>query len=416
MVPIFVLGNELRPYFITVHGGGQGMIGYKSLLYRNCNRINSFIIAAVICVLLTLPGKADAGWIEDQFNAVQSKLNSLVSNMSTVRSRVTNVYSKVVGAAGTINDGKVKNLISDMQVMLQAAVDTQQEGVAAFMAGGDCVVNDGTPCGFFRADLIDIVHIARGLNNQILALHNIPGLDLQIQDLGLADLINKLPGRALLPLYKVLTKTQFLTPALIDAMQTAGDNIDNLKTVLFIEDVPSLPTPLEACQFVDANSKPFKISANAIKGIGVVLKVLGKLFEALGKTPAGGPNEVDAGIHGYVHATVKTNTLGTIGKILGGISGPMSSVSSFVSDKVSSCGDMVRDAEVETRQLQMLTNQDAILASMGGGTIPNPDLIANQLLILEGQLETRCAFRKNKPKQCKHFRGNGFGGKKKPLP
>jgi hypothetical protein len=411
--------------------GGQRMIAFKKLSYGNCSRITSFIIAAVVCVFLALPAKAEAGWIEDQFNAVQSKLNSLVSNMSTVRSRVTNVYSKVVGAAGTINDGKVKNLISDMQVMLQAAVDTQQEGVAAFMpVGTTCALNDGTPCGYFRADLIDVVHIARELNNQILALHNIPGLDLQIQDLGLADLINKLPGRALLPLYKVLTKTQFLTPVLIDAMQNVGDNLGNLKTVLFIEEVPSLPTALEACQFVDTNSKPFKISANAIKGIGVVLKVLGKLFEALGKTPAGGPNEVDAGIHGYVHATVKTNTLGTIGKILGGISGPMSSLSSFVSNKVSSCGDMVRDADIKlrqekmlanqaasnTKQLQMLANQDAILASMGGGTVPNPDLIANQLLILEGQMETRCASRKNKPKPCKRFRGNGFGGKKKPLP
>jgi hypothetical protein len=337
-------------------------------------------------------------------------------------------------------------MIADMQVMLQAAVDTQQEGVDAFIAGGNCALNDGTPCGNFRADLIDIVHIARGLNNQILALHNIPGLNLQIQDLGLADLINKLPGRALLPLHKVLTKTQFLTPALIDALQNAGDNLANLRTVLFIDEVPSLPTALEACQFVDTNSKPFKISANAIKGVGVVLKVLGKLFEALGKTPAGGPNEVDAGIHGYVHATVKTNTLGTIGKILGGISEPMSSLSSFVSGKVSSCGDMVRDAELEARQLEMLSNQDEILVGING-LVPNPELKSNQLLmidnqnailqgigtivpnneieerqvlilqnqeaLLRGQREVLCAFKHNLPEYCSEFSGNGHNNRGK---
>ena len=419
------------------------MFKIKKLYNGNHNRINSFILAAVVCVFLTLPAKAEAGFIDDQL----AKIDTVISRIATVNTRVTNVYNKVINAAGTITDGKIANLISDMQVMLKTAVEAQQAGVADFMPPGtNCSLNDGTDCGNFRADLIDVVHIARGLNNQILSLHNIPGLNLQIQDLGLADLIEKLPGRALLPLYKVLTKAQFLTPELINAMQNAGDNLENLKMVLFIEDVPSLPTALEACQFVDTNSKPFKISANTIKGFGVVLKVLGKLFEALGKTPAGGPNEVDAGIHGYVHATVKTNTLGTIGKILGGISEPMSSLSFFVSGKVSSCGDMVRDfnlnknqekilanqgaillgiegivpnPELKTNQLLMIGNQDAILQGIGN-IVPNPEIEARQVIILQnqevllrGQREVLCAFKNNLPELCSEFSGNGYDNRGK---
>jgi hypothetical protein len=390
------------------------MIAFKKLFNVNSKGFISFILAAIFCVIFILPAKVEAGWLEDQITNIQSKLNSLTSNMTTVRSRVTNVYSKVVNAANKITDENVSNLILDMQVMLKTAVDTQQEGVTEFMDGGNCTVGDGTPCGDFRADLINLVHIARGLNNQILALHNIEGLNLQIQDLGLADLIEQLPGRVLLPLYKVVTKTQFLTPELINAMENAGDDIFNLKTVLFIEGAPEVPTALEACQFVDTNSKVFKISANSIKGFGLVLKVLGKLFEALGKTPAGGPNEVDAGIHGYVHATIKTNTLGTIGKILGGISEPMSSASSFVSNKVSSCGDMVRDFQLQNRQVQIITNQGQIISKIDG-IVPNSEVKENQLLIIQnqetilrGQRETLCAYKNNLPEQCAEFTGNGY--------
>jgi hypothetical protein len=88
------------------------------------------------------------------------------------------------------------------------------------------------------------------------------------------------------------------------------------------------------------------------------------------------------------------------------ISGTFAFIGSMVSDKVDSCGS-------EANQALLISNQNAILVSMGGGSVPNPDLLANQELILEGQMETRCASRKNKPKPCERFRGNGFGGKKK---
>jgi hypothetical protein len=383
-------------------------------------KITSFIIAAVVCVSLALPGKAEAGWLENQFNAVQSKLNNLTSKLSTVNTRVTNVYSKVINAAGSISDGKVQNLIADVKVMLQEAVNTQQAGVAEFMGLDNCALNGFSPCDMFRADLIEIVHIMRGLNNQILAFPNIPGLNLQMQDMGFADLIEKIPGRVLLPLYKVMTKTQLLDPALFDALREAGDNLAEVKTVLFSNEAPLntfAPAALSfGCTVVNNRSTFLTIVANTYSGIGMLTEVLGGVFQAFGETVIAGPVEMDAGVHGYFHGTLNSNNLGSFGELLGAISGAFSFVGSLVSDKVSSCGS-------DANQALLISNQDAILASMGGGTVPNPDLLANQeliienqLTILEGQLETRCASRKNKPKPCVHFRGNGFGGKKKPLP
>ena len=77
----------------------------------------------------------------------------------------------------------------------------------------------------------------------------------------------------------------------------------------------------------------------------------------------------------------------------------MSTVSSFVSDKVSSCGDMVRDYNSEQRQLLIIENQGTILS--------------NQTELILGQKRTLCAFKKNKPEQCAEFVGNGFGNRGK---
>ena len=101
---------------------------------------------------------------------------------------------------------------------------------------------------------------------------------------------------------------------------------------------------------------------------------------------------------------------------LSGLKKAFSFIGSRISDKISSCGS-------EANQLLLISNQGQIIADIGAMAPTNPNLETNQLLILEnqqaileGQLETRCAFRKNKPKLCVRFRGNGFGGKKKPLP
>lgn len=390
----------------------------------NFKRIASFIMVTVLCVFLPAQ-QAEAGWLEDQFNSVQSKLNSIRSNLNTVNSRVTNVFNKVIDASGSISDGKVQNLITDMKVMLQAAVDTQQAGVAEFMDGGNCAVNDGTPCGFFRADLIELVHIMRGLNNQILALPSIPGLNLQIQDLGFADLINKIPGRALLPLYKVLEKTQLLDPVLIDALQNAGNELANLKTFLFgATAVPAAqstttftfaPAALGNCQFVN-NHPNLNIIAITYDALGMLTEVLGAVFQAFGETVIGGPSEVDAGVHGYIHGTLNTNNLGSFGELLGAFSGAFAFVGSKISDRIGSCEDMARDDLLFSNQAQIILDIAALSPTNPNLELNQALILENQQSILEGLLETRCAIRKNKPSQCERFRGNGFGGKKKPLP
>lgn len=339
------------------------------------------MLAVVVCAVLTLPSKADAGWTD----GTEGNIERIIGN-------VKSIIDKINAAQGTIKDGKVKNMIADARVMLQQAVNAQQEGVSAFLMGGNCVINDGTPCGFFRADLLFFLQTIQDINNQLLAMHNIPGLDLQVEDPGLADLLNTIPGRLLLPLYKVMTKTKLLDAGFLAALRDVSTHLENAKLVLF-PDPSATPTSLStltaasgmsiaahngfpasgSCLFVHDHARAFSIASNALTGIGIINRIIGAILEAMGETFLGGPAEVDAGIHGYVHGTIKTSTLGTMGKIASGVGGVMQAIGSSLSSKSTFCA-------VELRQVA----------------------------IIRGQKEILCAMKNNNLAGCEEFIGNGF--------
>ena len=105
----------------------------------NFKRIASFIMVTVLCVLFTLPAKAEAGFIEDQVE----KITGLVTTVGQVKTNLAGLITTITNAAGEIGNGKIKNLIADMRMMLQEAVNIQQEGVAAFIPSGThCTLND----------------------------------------------------------------------------------------------------------------------------------------------------------------------------------------------------------------------------------------------------------------------------------
>ena len=352
------------------------------LLKRGFNRLTAFLLATMLCGALVLPGKTHAAvWNEGKGGNIEQIITNVQSMLTTI-----------TDAKDTIKDGKVKAMISDMRVMLQDAVEAQQDGVVEFLGGGNCVINDGTPCGYFRADLLLFLQGLEDINNQLLGMHNIPALDIQIEDPGLAKLLEKIPGRLLLPLYKVMTKTKLLDAGFLTALADANTHLANAKLVLFPDSsaTPSslstftaasgasiaavtVPTASNSCLFIDDHPLAFNIASNALTGIGIINRIIGAILEAMGETFIGGPAEVDAGIHGYVHGTIKTSTLGTMGKIASGIGGVMQAIGSSVSSKITFCG-------IELRQVA----------------------------IIRGQKEILCAMKNNNLEMCAEFIGNGF--------
>jgi len=351
-------------------------------------RITSFMLATVVCVFLALPANTEAGiWDE----SAGGNIDKVVSNVNDIKAKVKELFDTIKDAKGTIADGKVKDMISDMRVMLQEAMNAQQEGVNDFLMGGNCVANDGTPCGFFRADLLFFLQTVEDLNNQLLSMHNIPSLDLHVEDPGLANLLNKIPGRLLLPLYKVMTKTKLMDAEFLAALADTNTHLANVKLVLFpdpsatptslstlttatgISTAVTVPNASNSCLFIDQHPQAFNIATNYLTGVGIINRIIGGILEAMGETFIGGPAEVDAGIHGYVHGTIKTSTLGTMGKIASTVGGVMQSIGSAVSSKMTFCG-------IELRQVA----------------------------IIRGQKEILCAMKNNNLLECTEFVGNGF--------
>jgi hypothetical protein len=371
------------------------MIAIKKLSDESLSRITTFILAAVVCLFLTLPANTEAGIWDDSEGG---NIDTVIKRVKNIKDNVDSLVKTIKDGKDTITDGKIKQMITDMKAMLQEAVNRQQEGVDDFMAGKDCQANDGTPCGLFRADLLFIFQSLQDLNNQLLSMHNIPSLQLEIEDPGLSDLLNRVPGRVLLPLYKVLTKTKFLSAGFLDSLENVRSQLEEIRPVLLSDSpiFPSststsslttfsttssittsglavVPTASSVCLLIERRPLLFSITSNALSGYGIFLKIVGALSQALGKTSLVGPKEVDAGIHGYVHGTLATDHVGSLGKILSGIGGVLTAISSSISSKITFCG-------IELRQIA----------------------------ILRGQKELLCAMKNNNLPACTEFVGNGF--------
>lgn len=365
------------------------MIAFIKLSEGKLKRVTSFILAAVVCVFLTLPAKADAGIWDDSDGG---NIDTVIARVKSIKDNVDDLIKTVKAGKDTITDGKIKAMIADMRVMLQEAVNAQQDGVNDFLMGGNCVANDGTPCGFFRADLLFFLQTLEDINNQLLSMHNIPSLNLQVEDPGLANLLNKIPGRILFPIYKVMTKTKLLDAGFLAALADINTHLSNVKLVLFPDPSASptslstltaatgmsvavtVPNASNSCLFIDEHPLAFTIATGYLTGVGIINRIIGAILEAMGETFIGGPAEVDGGIHGYVHGTIKTSTLGTMGKIASGIGGVMQALGSAISSKITFCG-------IELRQVA----------------------------IIRGQKEILCAMKNNNlSPQCDEFVGNGF--------
>jgi len=351
-------------------------------------KLTSLISLVSIGSALLLPVQTRADWTD--------------SKIKTITDNVQDIIDTIADAQATIADGKIKAMITDARAMLAQAAATQDAGVSEFLDGGCDVGNLGSECGRFRNDLVTFLQNIEDLNNALLAFHDIPALNLQLEDPGLRDLVEKLPGRALYPLYKVLSKLRFFESGMIDALEDARSHLELLREVVFSDDGSSSLSAMssaadlqsgdeiDVCALVVENSTAIKVAAAAVLGVGVAARVLGGILEAFSKTLFSGPVEMDGGIHGYVHGTIKQNNLHMFGKGFTVFGEVLSAIASSAFRKVRFCS-------IEVRQETIIANQETI--------------IANQEEILLGQRRTLCAFKHNLPAQCAEFRGNGFGNR-----
>ena len=98
----------------------------------------------------------------------------------------------------------------------------------------------------------------------------------------------------------------------------------------------------------------YRSAAKAIQLKSYKMALLAKVLDGVSE---GTESEIDAGIHGYVHIHIKTNVPKTFGKIAGGVSDALKSISGYIVNKVD-------ELEAEASQVQLQDHLDLISANI----------------------------------------------------
>jgi len=156
-------------------------------------------------------------------------------------------------------------------------------------------------------------------------------------------------------------------------------NLENV--VLEFAEVSSLLLPVESTESLSTSSAQTSSVGQAIcdriqnpdradkavrilKISGAVLKLTGEVVKGIGEQTT----SKDIGIHGYVHITVETNAVKTVGTIVAGLGEAVGKVADFVAGARADCEVLSRHAELMTRldSFESLDTRIAIESHLSG--------------------------------------------------
>jgi len=344
-------------------------------MYRTARFAGVLLSVLVIFGLAPAAGAQEANpqpegviTLNDVYNAVQTAIN----RSTAARDRAIEARDNSLETVGHVRDGfneitgTVSTAIDDAVTDLKRILDEQIAGRQAFLDGGGAAT--------FRAQLI-------GLTTDLETLLNSPfglaGLSITPVDMQRSiDVVNNLPDRALYPLYVAMTSQgnlfdqEFLDeiqavaselPALTAALQEMR-NFDQAAFAAGSGDL--LDEKDAACATTITNRQLWRAAATHANAVGLELKAFGALFKALGETGF----DQDAGIHGYVHVTIKNNPIKKYGGFLEGVGTSLMSVGSAINKHVSDC-----------ENVRMLAN---LRSDIRTATVPSSGSIAMGALML----------------------------------
>lgn len=313
---------------------------------RGTTRLAGPIAIILVFGLAVLPAGAD--WGNSQIDDIIAKMNATKSNVDEM---VGNVRSGVNNLTGTLRQS-IDEAVADLKQNVQRELDGRDEFLGA---GGNC--GAGSECYQFRGDMVQLLVNIQDLTN---ALFDVTPADVQFELQRTIDLIEQTPGRVLFPLYRALASDSRLFES--GFVEMLGDLALDIRTLDDgLKEGPagaatSLDTSNEAgvvdlteCATILANIDLFTDVALKVTGGAAAAKLIGKGLIAWGETTAEG----DAGIHGYVHVTLKNNTRKKIGGFVDGIADLTFAFSSYAHTKIRYC--TVREA-----QSQILANQQTL--------------------------------------------------------
>jgi len=372
----------------------------------------------ILLYVVTLNANAWSFGDGADINKLLSETNGLSGRTAGLKVRTENTLNEIQDLSQSFKNGlvvmpaelsdKIRYGIEDvneilamnregLDIFLGSGIDTTPSANSATAfnfsppsdRSGECIF--GSPCFQFREDVKILLTQIKELGNTTIGVSDNPAINLSLNLDNPIDLIDRIPGRLLYPLYLALTAgdADFISgfPLLLDQAladtQLLKDTVLS-KATFFVPlsptntEFPQLQYDAKGCQTVIDNYSPIVAAKNGLSFTSRTLKIFGKIFIAIAKTPAKEP-DYSAGYAGLldVEVQVESNTQDSIGNAIDGLSDALASKSASIEQKIDYCASLRAQLNILDNQQQILLTLSNIQASSGASNTDDPITVAD---------------------------------------
>jgi len=309
-----------------------------------------------VIVLLSIAIPCDSVVRADILDDILSTANQASNRAAAARDRAVEARDRATEARDSADEIRdkvregVATLTDQIRTMVSEAVEDLKRTVAEEMEGRDELLGQSGCsaefCEPFRQDMLTLLNNIQTITNCLFVITELDEVSIDLsREIGI---VQDLPGRALYPLYRVLSKdSNMFASGLLPKLNTLTADLVELKEFL----IDTACTPVW-----EDTDRATTVVRSATLGAST-LQMIGKTMISVGETQFFG----DAGIHGYVHINVKLNALKKWGGRLVGLADAILPIVQFAGRKVDNCIDLQKQ---EQNQAELVQGQQEIMTAI----------------------------------------------------
>lgn len=214
--------------------------------------------------------------------------------------------------------GNLRTMIEEAVEDARRILQQQMEGREEFL-GNNC--DPSSPCGEFRSRIGEFLTRVGRVSS---ALATFTGSDAQPDLAPMVAMVERAPGRVLLPIYRV--SGNMFDSDLVRRLDAVPEQLETLQNALASARDGS-------CTFAVDHAQEVRQVTYVLRAGGLAYRVTGKVFDAVGEVEVSG----EAGFWGFVGGDVKWNVLKQIGILYGFVGESLQKVGENANSALSDC-------------------------------------------------------------------------------